>query len=513
MTFSYKKIVAWVTRVVVLILLFTPASLSIPAYPSPAQAQESINILDYIMATTGNNMSSGEYFWVDGGPGEFKMCKNSGCSEFQKFRSDGSYIYHVEDVTWARGLNDNITCNNGNEAFYRVYEGYGYNCENLPATAGGRWAPINMSVGDSFSAQYSIVGFDEEVYRRSGTLSCCDTPYAGDLPHSITLRFYGCVVFSTGAELDDVIILSGQGANAENYYYDNEYGWVGFDIGGVSSGSYIADPIDEVEDTSQCVQAKASSKSGLTPGTASYDWPEDPGHFYVLKDGQEGLIERVKTAALASSLPSPPGSPGSPGEWTPPPPPPTPPANPEGILDIPAYLQTDYRWRAEELDVCDPPEYIGQPNEGSGCTIGTGCGCGPTSLAMIMAYFEIRKEGHLINPGDIGPYLSHPNEYRCGRGGVMNGLARWSNLPYTSIDSSELQFFLRNGHPVLALCRKWGIGYGTGGWSHFSVIKGYEDGYIYFQDPIVGEAIFPADAVFSEETIDFQCNYLYAFGD
>ncbi len=278
--------------------------------PSPKSAQaQTINILDYMMSTSGNNISSGEYFWVDGGSGDFRMCKNHDCSEYQRFRSDGSYIYHVEDLTWATGLNQNVHCDSGPEAFYRVYEGAGYNCSNFPDTAGGRWAPVTMHLDQTLSTGYSIVGFNEELYRSSGELQCCDTPYSGDLQHNLTLRYHGCVVFSTGAVLDDVAILSGgQGGYSENYYYDNEYGWVGFDIGGASDGAYITDPINEVEDTSQCVQANALT--GSSPGAdlwgfgaVTFDWPENPAHFYIPEWGNEDLIERIREFLHISPAP------------------------------------------------------------------------------------------------------------------------------------------------------------------------------------------------------------------
>jgi hypothetical protein len=180
------------------------------------------------------------------------------------------------------------------------------------------------------------------------------------------------------------------------------------------------------------------------------------------------------------------------------------------ILNIPALLQNDPNWKSVPMDNCSFTLGTYSPP----CLFNSGCGCGPTSLAMILKYFGID-----VYPGDMGGRgLAEQLEngpgggVRCDQPGSYYGeLAELAKNKYgvsytvyggsTSFDT--LQSEIRNGHPIMASCNCWG----EGCWDHISVIKGIEDGYVYFQDTVLGEKVFTVEDVQNH----FACEAFYAF--
>ena len=181
------------------------------------------------------------------------------------------------------------------------------------------------------------------------------------------------------------------------------------------------------------------------------------------------------------------------------------------ILAIPALLQNDPNWASVPMNTCSFTLGTYSPP----CTNKTGCGCGPTSLAMILRYF-----GQDVYPGDMGIGKGLAEQLlngsgggvRCDQPGSYYGeLAELAKNTYgisytiygggTNFDT--LQGEIRNGHPIMASCDCWG----EGCWDHISVIKGIEDGYVYFQDTILGEKVFTVEDVQN----NFACEAFYAF--
>ena len=222
----------------------------------------------------------------------------------------------------------------------------------------------------------------------------------------------------------------------------------------------------------------------------------DPSHFYVSEQANKDLINIINSVVFSSAnLPLPPG-------WNPPDPPPLPTDDPEAVIldDIPGFFQMDDKWAVTQINGCNDKIGVKSPP----CEAITGCGCGPTSLAMILSYFFDPD----IEPGTIANNLTK-NEYVCGMGSAINGLAQWAYDNYVlnveKIGFNELQTNIRNGKPVMAGCSHFGKGYGMD-WGHISVIKGVEQGHVYFQDPVVDEIVFSEQAV-----NNFSCHSFFAF--
>lgn len=214
---------------------------------------------------------------------------------------------------------------------------------------------------------------------------------------------------------------------------------------------------------------------------------DDPATFYISEKENEELIKIVESIAVETF------NPPFPPDWEPPPPPP-PPQDPEAIiLNIPPLYQGDPRWWDTPMDKC---EYYSPPR-----TLAC-CGCGPTSLTVILRYF-----GFDVWPDDIAPKLT-AKEYVCGQGSSLYGLALWARrnygLSFEEIDFNALQAKIRAGKPIMVRCGNF---YGTGS-GHISVIKGLEEGYVYFAD----SGRKKGNLIYSVEQVKtFNCTHFYAF--
>lgn len=468
--------------------------------PIVIKGQQTVNnILDYFLNTDGNNMSSGEYFRVeDLGGNEFRICKSHDCVGYQRYRYDSNYIYFMEDTTWATGLNQPISClNTGNYAFYRVYNGYGANCDNLGNySLGGPWAPRTMSVGQTFTSEHSIVAFD------SVTNQCCRGQYAGDFGYHVTLTYEGCIRFPTGVTSPHGIVLS---TGSENFYFDSNRGWVGWDQGTSGSGSYTTDDLGTVGEGEDCLDVESALVLG--PGGQQFivtmEWPPDPATFYIAERGNTDLIDAISN--LVASAPGFRPPPGWEGPINPTPAPP--PENPDAILNILGYFQYDDLWKDIELDSCNPPITMER------------YGCGPTSIAMIIRFLypELQTSSTTqISPGIIGENIDTPIVI-CGVGTAYIPIVNWlinergyyDDLNYANIgfNIDAIAESTNNGRPVVVYCRAWG----PSGWNHISVIRGVDtvDGnrFVYFQDPVLGDVAYEDNLVVNE----FGCDAATSF--
>ena len=222
----------------------------------------------------------------------------------------------------------------------------------------------------------------------------------------------------------------------------------------------------------------------------------DPASFYFNKQGNEETIELVQDL-VGEAINPPPGYI--------PPPPPLPPGIPVGILSVPDFRQNDPEWAEISINDCNDKIGVYSPP----CTVLSGCGCGPTSLTMILQYFGRREK-----PSDVARALRKNQEYWCGMGSSISGLARLAEsrygIPYHQSRFEDLPAQLANKRPVMVSCKNFGRGYPgyKNGWGHISVIKGIQGGYVYFQDPYVGEVAFKEDIVKN----NFRCRAYYAFG-
>lgn len=224
--------------------------------PSPALALDTLN---YFLPSSGKDvhLSSGEVFkTVPQGSG-FVIYKSLDTSLYERFKFDGGFIYHLEDTTWATEAGP-VKCNgtNDNAAFTLLDGNYGAPnnvCQAYNANRdkeGMKWVPREMNVGDQASFDGTVVG----INKRTGT--CCEAPFSGPGGgHVIKLEYQGCIKFPTGAVSKDGIvlkILAGAGAG-ENFFYDRNVGWVGFNRGTPGSGNYIIDPLDTVPASTSCL--------------------------------------------------------------------------------------------------------------------------------------------------------------------------------------------------------------------------------------------------------------------
>jgi len=164
--------------------------------------------------------------------GHFYTTKSRDPTYFEEFRFDKNFIYHMKDTTWATGPNQNVKCENGDDAFFTSINGHfgRDNCDDFdPDIEGGILHPRCMSVGEtSDSYPITIVGFSKK------TCTCCKTPYVGDLTSQMTLVSRGSVTFPNGFSRPDVVKIRGENSG-EIYYYDKELGFIGFEAPGFSA--------------------------------------------------------------------------------------------------------------------------------------------------------------------------------------------------------------------------------------------------------------------------------------
>jgi len=446
---------------------------------------EEVSLLPYFKNTAGNNISSGEYF-IREGDNPFKICK-SGCANYEKFRHNG-YVYHMEDTTWATAEGD-VTCSDtGIKAFYRRYGSYGVNCNNHTSfEVGVPWVPKIMKVGETFTHPQSIVGFEE------GTGRCCPTRYSGNLPHLMSLVYKGCVRFPTGVTSQNAIILR-WGAGAENFYYDDGRGWIGWDRGVLGSGNYITDPIDPYqEDCLGIVGVGFPGSPGLGPEvTLPSHIEDDPANFYVKEEGNEELIDAIKQLDIILPPPEPP-------PYIPPLPPPV----PIDVLDIELYCQNDPAWGGIRLGSIEPPQYMRR------------YGCNLTSFAMILRYFGFKKSPTDVdyNPGHVASFVNDYNLWQSSGTSNRNLFSLFKERESLSYQWQEITVDrvseeLSNGHPVFTGCRNFDYG----GYQHWIVIKGMVGNDIYIADPYCSwesQGYNPYYKLSREEFGAFRCGLYY----
>jgi len=225
---------------------------------SPVSAQ-SINLLEYFFppAEPTNNISSGEIFRTvaDGADG-FIIYKSEDPAFYEKFRFNENFIYHLEDTTWATSRG-NVKCSGTNDdAYFIPFDGkFGSNQNACPFYDPSRlpmkWVLRSMSINEcSPFFDGTIVGFNKK------TGECCDTTYTGPDGHKACLKYQGCIKFPTGVVSRDAIWLNiAEGAGVgENFYYDHNRGWIGFNRGKPCTGAYITDPIDALQPEEDCLE-------------------------------------------------------------------------------------------------------------------------------------------------------------------------------------------------------------------------------------------------------------------
>lgn len=212
---------------------------------------DKIDLLEYYIpdspVTIEIEHSSGqkEYFHTylfsyENEKGVFYITKSRDPIYFEEFKFDENYVYHQKDTTWATGPNQNVKCDNGDDAYFTTINGlYGQDNCNIytPENDGGILHARCMSVGETSGPfPLTIVGFSKK------TCKCCKTPYNGNMQESVTLVSRGSVTFPTGWSSDDVIKLY-KSTTGETYYYDKKLGWVGFESS--NDKAYIKNALSE----------------------------------------------------------------------------------------------------------------------------------------------------------------------------------------------------------------------------------------------------------------------------
>lgn len=220
-------------------------------FVKPAHA---VDLLDYFLPSNkqGNPVTTGEVFKpIDNGDGTFTVQKSKDANYYEKFKFDNSYIYHLEDTTWATETGDVMCTDSGNPAKLS------YSGGSMP------WAPREMDPGECFSNTGEVVGIDKS------TGSQCSTSSSGTFrKREICLVHQGCIKFPNGtATADGVALEIKQGPGAgEQFFYDANRGWIGFNRGADGTGAYITQDISgSAGSLSGCLDVKV--KPGFcTPG-------------------------------------------------------------------------------------------------------------------------------------------------------------------------------------------------------------------------------------------------------
>jgi hypothetical protein len=203
-------------------------------YYIPKQA----NITNEIHHYDGSDQETGglEYFYtykstVSNNKEGFYIVKSREAQYFEEFSYDNQYIYHLKDTTWATGPNQNVKCQDGSDAFYTVIDGAsGANGYELlkGENEGGKITNRCMAVGDTAGP------FPITILAFSGSTCepCADK--ASTMQQTMTLLYQGEHTFPNGWHSNDLIILQ-SGTTGEKYYYDKQYGVVGFEGPGLKS--------------------------------------------------------------------------------------------------------------------------------------------------------------------------------------------------------------------------------------------------------------------------------------
>ena len=233
-------------------------------------------------------MSSGEYFESEQTGQEFFIYRDQEHTSWKKFKYSADYIYHIEDSPWIMDLHKKVKCEDtGNDALYRVYNQGGVTCENYESyedQLGGALVPLNMSVGESHSQTLSVVAFDRKDFDEKGIYRCCKSKYAKDTPHMITLTYYGAIRLPSGIIAKNGIILTIELADRykENFYFDDQKGWIGWDQGSAESGKYITGWEGDGEVADKEIVWRISNVPKYTPDMEGLTpRPPDPAHLYI----------------------------------------------------------------------------------------------------------------------------------------------------------------------------------------------------------------------------------------
>jgi len=219
---------------------------------------------------------------------------------------------------------------------------------------------------------------------------------------------------------------------------------------------------------------------------------DDPTTFFILKQGNEEIINIVKSVIFENDNFLPPN-------WTPPQQPDNPTDPNAVLLNTPEILQSDLQWALTQINDCLANQVATH-------------GCGPTALAIILQYFGASSSD--FNPGNIAEQLRNQNEYFCDQGSSNLGLSQWAkshyNVNYQDLGSlkdlkfDDLQALIRNGKPIMAACSHFGRGPGSDiDWGHITVIRGIEKAkvngkerlFVFFQDSNLGRIAYEASLV------------------
>lgn len=229
----------------------------------PVFAQQNNMLCSYCPELCGGSSGTqvgGEFFKCEPGSvnpqtgrGTFTIYKNQDRTNFEMFQYDKNGIYHYQENIWSGGQGDNICQDTGNKTFIRRFG---------PDGQAMKWADSTMNVGDCVSQIGYIKAYDAVTGNECSNTGPDKPP--SSVNNSFCLSHKGCVKFSNGVRSDDGYVLtvtSGAGAG-ENFYFDSNQGWIGFDRGS-SDGNYASNPIDTGPEPANCKEAKAPSPRSI----------------------------------------------------------------------------------------------------------------------------------------------------------------------------------------------------------------------------------------------------------
>lgn len=209
--------------------------------------------------------------------------------------------------------------------------------------------------------------------------------------------------------------------------------------------------------------------------------------------------------------------------------------NEASVLKVPCYRQYDSTWGAlpfganllpaGETMNCSAqnisysatlPACSGSATQNSSCqgTLGQG-GCGPSSLAVVMAYYGVQSNGHLVTPFDTAQYIvrSCRRPLNGGTSDVCSSRFSQEYPGFTCIDqrggnkAERAAQEIRAGHPVIFHCAKCNVTKGSGniasgsvGAGHYMVLTGVNvTGNIFSVHDVGHEGATAAVAISGDE--------------
>lgn len=280
----------WVRRVFLCItlLFFVVRTDSVWAAPTQSTTPVLCSYCPELCGKQSGTQVGGEYFKCEPGEpidgrGSFTIFKND---NFERFLYDGNTIYHYQENIWSGGGGDNICNETQHKTFIRRFDESG--------KPGVKWANVNMSP-DPNSPNHCV--------RQKGTYQAYDAvtgyqcnstgpdPASGRLDSNFCMTYKGCIKFSNGVRSNSgsiITVTEGAGAG-ENFYFDDNQGWIGFDRGG-DGGNYVSNPISTGQEPENCKYVNAvpmlppgvrrnvrvESNKGL-PEESAVDCPQEEG--------------------------------------------------------------------------------------------------------------------------------------------------------------------------------------------------------------------------------------------